>query len=210
MDNAPSAAFDSDIHERLLIGDPIAPADLVTAYLEPLTHGLQRHFSHVQDQHLIADAVTDTLLNYIENPTRFDPRKASLRQYLGMAARRDLLNALRKEQRRAGREQRTRQKMFADAVALRARSGNVVQEDEEPGGTTQTLMPQAFKAITDSRDQKCLQLILDGERKTAAYAVILEIQDYPVAEQRKIVKRHKDRLKKRLERLGAKLREQRA
>jgi hypothetical protein len=43
-------------------------------------------------------------------------------------------------------------------------------------------------------------------RKTAAYAEILGIQDRNTLEQRKLVKQHKDRLKKQLERLGARRR----
>ena len=43
-----------------------------------------------------------------------------------------------------------------------------------------------------------------GERKTAAYALALGIADRPAAEQRREVKRVKDRLQKRLERAGDK------
>ena len=69
-------------------------------------------------------------------------------------------------------------------------------------------MQQVFNTITDPRDRRLLQLLRAGERKTAVYAEVLGIQDRDAMEQRKIVKQHKDRLKKQLERLGVKLREQ--
>jgi RNA polymerase sigma-70 factor (ECF subfamily) len=203
----PSAKFEQDIHQRLLAGDPIASSELATAYLAPLARWLQRHFRHVQDEHLIFDAATDALLNYSENPTRFDPTKSRLLNYLRMSARRDLLNTLQKEWRKSQREQRTKQKMRADPVELRPRSGNVLQEDDDQTVAAQHLMQHILAVLTDPRDQKLLQLILDGERKTAVYADVLGLQDRDEAEQRRIVKRHKDRLKKRLERLGAKPRE---
>ena len=47
-----------------------------------------------------------------------------------------------------------------------------------------------------------LELLRQGERKTAPYAAVLGITDLPEAEQRQQVKRVKDKLKKRLERAG--------
>jgi hypothetical protein len=65
----------------------------------------------------------------------------------------------------------------------------------------------AAKAIVDrirralSRDDAAvLELMLDEERRTSVYAKALRIDDQPVAEQRQIVNRAKDRVKKRLQR----------
>jgi RNA polymerase sigma-70 factor (ECF subfamily) len=41
-----------------------------------------------------------------------------------------------------------------------------------------------------------------GERKTEAFAKVLEIESKSPEEQRREVKRHKDRIQKRLERYG--------
>src|SRR5215831_8585495 len=88
-----SAEFNREIHQRLLDRDPIAPAELAVAYLEPLINWLRTRFRYVQDEQLLGDAATDALLTYIEHPTRFDPAKSCLPYYLRMAATRDLLNA---------------------------------------------------------------------------------------------------------------------
>jgi hypothetical protein len=42
--------------------------------------------------------------------------------------------------------------------------------------------------------------MMDGVRETAAYAAVLGLHHRPLHEQEKIVKRHKDRLKKMLQR----------
>jgi len=49
-------------------------------------------------------------------------------------------------------------------------------------------------------DKAELRMMLEKLRPTAAYARILGIEDLPPAEQRRRVKREKDRLGKRLER----------
>ena len=50
-----------------------------------------------------------------------------------------------------------------------------------------------------------VDLILDGERSTAAFAVVLGIENLAIDEQRLQVKRHKDRLKKRLREHGQRI-----
>jgi hypothetical protein len=54
--------------------------------------------------------------------------------------------------------------------------------------------------IPDPVDQELIVLLLDGVRQTEKYATILSITDQPIEDQRKIVKQHKDRLKKQLQR----------
>jgi hypothetical protein len=59
----------------------------------------------------------------------------------------------------------------------------------------------------DPVDQQLIDLMIKGERRTEAFAKVLGIVDMEVIQQRKIVKQRKDRLKKRLTRLGVSLRE---
>jgi RNA polymerase sigma-70 factor (ECF subfamily) len=69
------------------------------------------------------------------------------------------------------------------------------------------LREKILKSITDPRDRQLVRLILDGERKTAAYSAILGVQSLDMVGQRRIVKQHKDRLTQWLRRLRAKRRE---
>ena len=56
--------------------------------------------------------------------------------------------------------------------------------------------------ITEPEDSSILMLLLHGEHATAEYAKALKSEHLPEQEQKAIVKRHKDRIGKRLERLG--------
>jgi RNA polymerase sigma-70 factor (ECF subfamily) len=203
-----SREFGEGLHQRLLGGDPIASSELVLAYLDPLIRRLGRRFPTIADITIIHDAVTDALLQYVQFPQRFNPAKASLDGYLSMAARGDLLNALRKERRRMTRQVRL------ESVAERELRGNsLVERDNEDASSealvsASQLMRRLQREISDPRDREVLQLMLEGERKTARFANALAIHNLSEGEQRRIVKRCKDRLTKRLQRLGVKLREE--
>ena len=68
-------------------------------------------------------------------------------------------------------------------------------------------IPPAVEALfADPMDLRLLTLILEGERSTERFARILGLCGLPVKEQRRQVKRHKDRIKKRLERYGRTIR----
>jgi hypothetical protein len=54
--------------------------------------------------------------------------------------------------------------------------------------------------LPDEVDQEILLLMMEGVRDTHAYASVLDLSKRSPEEQAKIVKRHKDRIKKRLQR----------
>lgn len=199
-----SKDFGEQVHQRLLQGDPTAPSEVILAYLEPLIRRLRRRFPDVADETIIHDAATDALFQYVQSPGRFDPTKSSLSSYLTMAARGDVLNALARERRRATRQ------VPLETVAEAALARNTLQESEDSNDSmaASPLMQVILQEVSDPADRELLKMILTGERKTAPYARALGITDQSETEQRKIVKRHKDRLKKRLRRLGVRLREQ--
>jgi RNA polymerase sigma-70 factor (ECF subfamily) len=190
----------------LLDGDPVAPAVLAMTYLVPVVERLQASSPGVGDDTLIQDAATDAILNYAERPTQFDPAKSKLFPYLVMAARGDLRNALAKRRRRERRE------VPHDRVEDLSLVRNIEQEESEPAlatGETVSLeeVRRAVQAvITNPTDWRLVELMLDGERRTGVFAKVLGIAHLADEQQRRTVKRHKDRLRKRLERLGVKLR----
>ena len=67
-------------------------------------------------------------------------------------------------------------------------------------------MRRVYEALPDSRDRQFLDLMMDQVRETRAFAEVLGIENEDDAEQRRIVKRNKDRIKKRIQRLGLMLR----
>lgn len=201
-----SQDFEYSIHQRLLRKDPIAPSELVENYIESLVLRLGRRFPNLDDPHFVHDAVEDALLNYAQHPKRFNPEKGKLNSYLFMSARGDLQNKLKSEGRRRQRE------VHVENVELHPDLRNISLEESQnielPLGLSMVeIKSQIEQIITNQKDRKLLELILDGERKTKYYAEVLDITHLNLNEQRRQVKRAKDRLTKRLQRLGSKFHE---
>jgi RNA polymerase sigma-70 factor, ECF subfamily len=195
-----------EIDRRLRDGDPTAPSDLAELVLDPLARSLRARFPDLEDPSLVDDAVADTVLNYAERPDQFDPSKRGLFGYLAMSARGDLMNALAAVRRRRGRE------ASLDVVELPLERRNKASMEREPSATfedqvisdlaSQRMMARVREAVETPEDAKVLQLMIDGERGTDRFAQVLGLEGLTADERRREVKRHKDRLKKRLERLG--------
>lgn len=56
--------------------------------------------------------------------------------------------------------------------------------------------------FSDPRDRQLAELVVANERSTAPYARVLGVDGRSAEEQRRVVKQHKDRIKKRLRRFG--------
>jgi hypothetical protein len=190
--------FGEQIHRRLCAGDFTASAELASAWLDRLVARLHMRHPEVQDESLMYDAASDALLNYAERPETYKPSKLPLLSYLTLSANGDLLNALKKRQRRA------RHEFSLEAVEESRGRGNTAQEESatsDRDGPSDLEIARAIRAvIPDRRDRRIVHLMLEGERRTAVYARILKIDELTPADQERIVKRHKDRLKKQLQR----------
>ena len=198
-----------ELHQRLVEADPLAPSELVETLMVELVKRLSGRVRKTLDDILVQDAVTDALLAYVQEPTKYDPAKSGLVSYLSMSAYGDYLNMVAREQRRVKRQ------VPIEIVEQRLEAGNYWIEDVEETvlrnlGTLNDeersqIQMKIIEQFPDPRDRQLLRLLLDGERKTAAYSTVLGIQESDPAEQRRIVKRNKDRLTKRLERLRDKI-----
>lgn len=190
---------------RLLDHDPVASAEFCERFL-PLLLAQKRAWAggRTQDEHLIDAAAADALLAFVRQPERYDATKLSVLSYLKMAAGRDLQNALARERRHAIR------RLPLEAVELAGADGNGVEHAPElPGGvSSELLLRRLLEVLPDPRDRAAMSLRLDGVRETAAYAQIYELGHLVPQEQRRAVKRHKDRLEKKAKRLGLRLRDQ--
>jgi RNA polymerase sigma factor (sigma-70 family) len=188
--------------------DPLAPAELAEAFLNDIVRRLRAKANWIRDKTLIMDAATDALLSYAQRPSKFDPSRSSLLSYLTMSAYGDLLNMLARQQRRQKREVPLR-----EDVELKLEDRNNTWQDIEEKLDDHGIDPvekaavlrKVEEAFSDPRDRRILDLMLSGERKTSAYNIVLGIQDRNFKEQQRIVKRNKDRITKRLQRLGGKI-----
>jgi RNA polymerase sigma-70 factor (ECF subfamily) len=206
---SPSSTFPSaeeclSLHLRLCEPDPVAPADLCQACLGPLVHWLETQFPWA-DPHLRETAAHDALLAYVQAPQRYQPERGPLPAYLRMAARRDLYNLMKREERHH------RRRVAWSAVELREEAGNIPGREEDPSRLLadreeserwEAVLRAVRQACTEG-ERRVLELMLAGGRGTAACALALGLTGLPVAEQEREVKRAKDRIMKRLEREGA-------
>jgi RNA polymerase sigma-70 factor (ECF subfamily) len=192
-------AEDIALHLRLIAGDPTATLDSIERWLPQLVRSLGMRFAQVasEDEHIITTAAIDALLSYTANPQKYDPARGTLSYYLYMLAYGDLLNALRSRSKRSKTEIPI---PAADPSALIENSdiANKVAGSLDAHAT----LDRVRAVLTGPEDHLILSLMLAGERSTAVYAQALGISHLPESEQRAIVKRHKDRISRRLERLG--------
>ncbi len=188
------------IHRRLCDGDPTASADLIEALYGPLTgHALKRHAAFGVDGDAARDLALTVLVELIEAPQRFDPTRGNLFGYLCMALDGDAKNR--------GRDASKRDKIFSSYAV----------EVEQVGGNTYEMRPEyridarrilelhADKLVTEDGDRAVLELFLADEGDYAIYAEALGIAGWPLDQRNAEVKRRRDRIEKRLERLKDKL-----
>lgn len=198
----PDMTWYQQIHQRLLAGDPVAPAELAEELLDALVKELCARYPNLRDPDLPVDAATDTLLDYIQRPEQFDPAKRGLRGFLAMAAERDLRNMFARSSRRNKKE------ISLTSVEVDERSGNKEVEEEKAAMRidAERMRGQIEELFKDPVDRKLVELVIDNERSTRVFASVLGLEGLSEEEQRKQVKQHKDRIKKRLQRYGERFR----
>jgi len=138
----------------------------------------------------VHDAAVDAIQEHFDNPTRHDPSRSSLTGYLYVAARRNLINLLRSEQRR-----RVREAVFAAGQTAVTRCP-LAQE-------TSVILEQTLRQITKGFgpvEVRVLAMWLDGERRTEAFSRVLPLAHCSAAERRMHVRRVKERLIRRVQR----------
>jgi hypothetical protein len=199
-----------NLHARLLADDPVAPSDLAMAYFEPLTVWLEALYPRLHP-HECATAAGEAIMALIKNPQSYKPERQhreSLLNYLRMSARGRLSNLLRAERRHSKR------RADLEAVALSPVMGKylwdedadpariVERQEEESAVPALPALPDSLRATLSPVEIEMLRLMDSKERRTIVFARLLGIADQPVAEQRRDVKRAKDRLHKRRQRAG--------
>jgi len=186
------------VHERLLARDPVASMELAEAAWEPLVEELEKRHPRLRNSDFLRDSASDALINYIKQPSQFDPQKRGLFGFLIMAAEGDLRNALAKATRRK------RVEIPVEDVELPTAGG---KRESEPASLGAQLDAQRIRGrieaiFKDPRDREAVELIVDGERSTKIFAKVWGLGGLPAKEQASEVKRHKDRVKKMFQRHG--------
>jgi hypothetical protein len=183
------------LHRALLAGSRTASEGIAAMLILPLTGELCRAFEQL-DPGLVSDGVTDAILEYVAAPQSFDAtRGVPLDRFLRKNAWRNIANTVRGEVRRQRREQTAA--AMAPLVELHPAVGNDLQ-DELDKRTAQH--ERELAALASDIDKEIQRLRHSGERRTAQFAKVLGIAHLSASEQRREVKRAKDRIDKILQR----------
>ncbi len=191
--------LDIRLHQRMLSGDVTVFAEIAEVALPLLTHRLSMKFPDLDDPHMVDTAVVTALLIYQKTPTQYNPNKLRLDQYLYMSARGDLLNFIKKQKKDMALVP------LLEIVELEesdSEYGVEVQDDIDVEDEVIKKLSPTWRNICsllpDNKDQEIIQLMMDGIRETETYAEVLGITALSEHEQFLLVKRNKDRIKKKL------------
>lgn len=188
----PTQTEEQALHERVLSGDPVAPADVFRAFMDPILGVLVRRTSLQRED--AYDSVIDVLVSYLRNPERYIARKGRLHNYLIQAAKKRMTDRRRSSEARERREQE-----FGGAFELWSRSP---KETLEVSVEAHLALGRLEKFPLPHEDRVLLRLYLQGEGSTRVVGEAIGLASLPEKERQREVKRHRDRLMKVLARAG--------
>lgn len=184
-----------DFHQRICAHDPTAFAELADYLYHPLVSAVRKRAGMGADPMLIEEAVGETLLDYHDQPFRYDPHLKSLQGYLTMAAYRDFQNAQARENRARGHQISIFDPDFQER--------DLASGDDDPARNTfeaDEIWNAIEEVFPDADERQIVELIINQERAIEPYAAILHVADLPEDERRKQVQLVKYRITRRLRR----------
>ena len=195
-----------EIHQRLLCEDPTAPLDAAELLLDPLVNRLRGRWPAHAYFDACRDAATEVLATFLQAPDRYDPKLSALLTWLAMQANGDLINDYKSQQKTFERSWIVESALPPDGresdppVRLGDRTPWV---DAVPSLDTSAVLAAVANAFPDGRDRELIWLMcVEGERSTDDAAAVLGLMELPTRERAAAVKREKDRVMRRLRRLG--------
>jgi RNA polymerase sigma-70 factor (ECF subfamily) len=189
----------TDLHLRFVEGDRMAVEAIADRVLPVLTTRLRRAFPR-QPIDVLHDALTDAFLDYMTRPRAFDSSSdEALQRRPYQAAWRNAANSLRSEERRRKRQARYPVKMSVATPPS--------ERMNDPGvSMTKSQANRILEVANTAIEREALVCWLSGQRRTSPLARALSLGELSQPEQRREVKRFKDRILKRVARLGLTLR----
>jgi RNA polymerase sigma-70 factor (ECF subfamily) len=192
------------IHQRLLRDEPTAALDAAGLLLDALVARLRARWPRLSGIEACHDAAVDVFVQYLQAPDRYDPARSSLLGWLTMQAHADLANEHASKQKRFERSWAVESDLaYAEADADRNAFAEISWVDSMPSLEESVVFAAVRKAFPDERDRRLILLMcVEGSRSTDEAAMILGLADRPKVEREAEVRRNKDRVMRRLRRLG--------
>jgi DNA-directed RNA polymerase specialized sigma24 family protein len=189
------------LHRRLLNqSDSSVTASISELFFPLLVKSLKASFHYFSDAHIIETVAEDTLINYLTSPEKFDPAKRSLIGYLYMDAYWDVKNLIEKPKKVVELYPHSSE-YEVNAVKIDNNPEQVLLEREtQLQGENSDLVRITRSVIADPVDREVLELMMEGVRETQRFAEVLKLEELPPEKQASIVKKHKDRIKKSIQR----------
>ena len=193
------------LHQALLEGDAAAPMLLAEKLVPMLRTKLRPLKAKLTDPQVVESAIGQSVATYLRHPEAYCPSRGPLASYLAMDAAGDVKNELEKRRLEIANDEVVEQML----VELGVRDRNSTVEEEALDAVDPFDVPQAkveaVRRLLDelsSRDRELAQLVVDQVRSYAVWADVLGIAHLPLDAQKREVKRQKDRIKKKLARMG--------
>jgi hypothetical protein len=193
------------LHQALVEGDADAPAVLAEKLVPIVRTKLGSLNTKLTDPQIVESAIGQSVATYLKWPERYDPSRGPLARYLAMDAAGDVKNELEKRSPEIAHDEVV-EKML---VELGFHDRNSTVEGEALDAVDPFDLPQAqvdaarqLLRQLSARDRELAQLVVDEVRSYAVWANVLGIEHLPLDVQEREVKRQKDRIKKKLERMG--------
>ena len=191
-----------EAHQRLLDGDPVASAHLCELLLGPLVGALRRRWPDASYAETVYDTAVDALIKHFHAPGRYDQARATLLGWLVWQANADLINDYHAAQRRFDRDVVTQAQLRNDNDEVRLGAGDVAS-DRYPALEDAGVWRRIRVAFPDRQERELIwRCWVEGERSTKVAAEVLGLTGLPLAEQHRQVKNVKDRIMKKLQRMG--------
>lgn len=185
------------LHNEMLAGRLTASVQLAELLQPLICRALAKKFFNVDDEHLIQTATNDAILYYLKSPNNFDVKRSSLLNFVWQRANSNLLNLLKENTKRNKFvELDEAQTVYSSETS----QNETIEESLIDKEQNRQTYKQLYELFPDPIDQKFLELLMNGDRETILFAAILGISNETPEEQRAGVKKHKDRIKKFIQR----------
>lgn len=150
----------------------------------------------------LEDIITDALMKICKYPEKFNPEKSSLKTFLFLDVKGDIINAIEKKNRKKNSAEN-------NLVELDTNYRNIDLETETEEleinyiKLSEKLSAYFATIFSKERDQKLAWMIkVEKNKETKKYCQLLGIEQLDSGEQEDIVKKHKDRINVGLKRSG--------
>jgi RNA polymerase sigma-70 factor, ECF subfamily len=192
------------IHLALLKGDPTAPREFVHECAPRLYPILKRRFA-LLPRDVVEDAVHDALLAIIARPALYDARRGSLINLLVHVGTNRLCDQLRTLKRRQA------EMAVGGTVELARFEAKYLHENADADPELDPLPPEVeallAEILPDPKDRAVWDLVCQGRTPVEEFAAVLELDDLPPERKKAEVKRHRDRVVKKVQRRREEFRE---